>query len=220
MMTISKKLAAAGVAGVLGVTGLAMTAPIASALTVSEDGTSTTVGDRLQAIKDALAGLVTDGTLTQAQADQVAATLDESDALRGHGGGGHGRGGLDLDAAATALGMTVEELRTALAVEGTTLADVAAAEGVDTSTLVDALVAAGTERLTQAVEDGRLTQAEADERLAALPERVAALVEEELRFGRPGRGPRGGFDRSGDGATDGATTDDGAADGTSAGAGV
>src|SRR5215217_2937386 len=158
MKKISTQLAAAGVAGVLSLTGLAIAAPIASAATTAEDGTATgTLGDRLQAIKDALAGLVTDGTLTQAQADEVATTLDESDALRGHG---HGRGGVDLDAAAEALGLTADELRTALAVDGTTLADVAAAEGVDTSTLVDALVAAGTERLTQAVENGRLTQAE------------------------------------------------------------
>lgn len=221
MRTIRTKLAAAGVAGVLSLTGLAVAAPLASAATVSQDGATTTLGDRLQGIRDALAGLVTDGTLTQAQADEVATTLDRSDALRGPGGGhGHGHGGADLDAAATALGLTGEELRTALAVEGTTLADVAAAEGVETSALVDALVTAGTERLTEAVGDGRLTQAEADERLAALPERVAALVEERLRFGGPGHGPRGGFDRPDADATpdtttpdtDGDATDDAAAD--------
>lgn len=207
-MQFTRKVAAAGVAGILSVTGIAVVvAPVASAVTVG-DG-ATTVGGRVQAITDALAGLVTDGTLTQAQADAVATTLDGSDALRGPRG--HGRGGPDLAAAATVLGMTAAELRSALAVDGTTLADVAGAQNVEVSALVDALVAAQTERLTAAVADGRLTQVEADERIAALPERIAALVKEELRGG--GRGPRG--DRPADGTTanDKATPDDTAGDG-------
>ena len=206
-MTMTKKPAAAGVAGLLGVTGIAvLAAPVASATTTTEDGDAS-IGDRLEAITEALAGLVSDGTLTQEQADEVATTLDESDVPSGHGGhGGHaGRGGVDLDAAAETLGMTAEELRTALAVGGTTLADVAAAQGVEPSTLVDALVASGTERLTEAVTEGRLTQEEADERIADLPERAADLVERELRGGHGpddghggwhggwhGHGPRGG----------------------------
>ncbi len=221
-MRITKKLAAAGVAGVLGVTGIAVLAPVASATTSEES-----VGGRLAALTEALAGLVTDGTLTQAQADEVASTLEESDLVRGHGGpggwggwGGHGgRGGLDLDAAAEALGVTTEELRTALAVDGATLADVAAAEGVEVSTLVDALVASGTERLEQAVTDGRLTREEADERIAALPERVAALVERELRGGGFGRGLRGGAPKgfSGDDGGEGGATDDAATRGSAVG---
>jgi hypothetical protein len=194
-------------------------APVASASTSEES-----VGGRLAALTEALAGLVSDGTLTQAQADEVASTLDESDLLRGHGGpggwGGHGgRGGLDLDVAAEALGVTTEELRTALAVDGTTLADVAAEEGVEVSTLVDALVASGTERLDQAVTDGRLTREEADERIAALPERVAALVEREPRGGGWGRGLRGGGPKGvpGDDAGDGGAADGAATEGSTAG---
>ena len=199
-MRITRKIAAAGVAGVLTVAGVGVLAPAAFASTVAATDDSTagttgdaaaepTVGDRLQAIKDALAGLVSDGTLTQAQADTVATTLDESDALRGHGPGpGHGHGGRGpgpaLDAAADALGMTDDELRTALAVDGTTLTDVASAQGVDVAVLTDALVAAGTERITQEATDGRLTQAEADERIAALPDRVASLLDDELGAGR------------------------------------
>ncbi|WNB86692.1 hypothetical protein [Cellulomonas sp. ATA003] len=217
LMNITRKVAAAGVAGILGVTGLAVVvAPVASAVT-ADDG-ATTVSDRVQAITEALAGLVTDGTLTQEQADSVATTLDESDALRGPGGHGpgHGGGGVDLSVAAEALGMTEDELRTALEVDGTTLTDVAHAQGVETSALVDALVADQTERLTTAVTEGRLTQEEADDRIAALPERIAAAIEEELRGGGHGRGPRGER-RSGDvtgrdSTTDAATADDGTAD--------
>lgn len=199
-MTLSRTLTATGVAGALALTGVAIAvAPMASAAT-SEDGTSGTSGTgRLEAVADALAGLVTDGTITQAQADEVAATLDASDALRGPGGHGGHRRGLDLDVAADALGMTAEDLRTALAVDGTTLADVAAAEGVETSVLVDALVAAGTERIAEAVEDGRLTQAEADEKVAALPEQVAERIESALRGGS---GPGRGGDRTGPGDDD------------------
>jgi hypothetical protein len=218
-MSMRRRIATAGVAGVLGVTGLALvTAPLASAETTTEDGT-TTVGSRLQAIRDALAGLVSDGSITQEQADEVATTLDGSDALRGPGGHGGGGRGLALDAAAEALGMTADELRTALEVDGTTLADVAEAQGVETGTLVDALVAAATERITDAVTEGRLTQEEADERIAALPERIAAMVEEELRFGGHGHGPRRGGpapDGSTDDGTTQGTTPDDAADADSA----
>jgi hypothetical protein len=218
-MSMRRRIATAGVAGILGVTGLALvTAPLASAETTTEDG-ATTVGTRLQAIKDALAGLVGDGSITQEQADEVATTLDGSDALRGPGGpggpGGHGGGGraLSLDAAAEALGMTADELRTALEADGTTLADVAEAQGVETSTLVDALVAAGTERITEKVTEGRLTQEEADAQIAALPERIAAMVQEEARFGRHGRGPGGvrpDDATADDGTTQAPATDDAA----------
>ncbi|GAA2720392.1 hypothetical protein [Cellulomonas aerilata] len=217
-MSMRRRIATAGVAGVLGVAGLAVvTAPLASAETTAEDGTG--IGSRLEAIRDALAGLVTDGSITQEQADEVARTLDDSDALRGPGGHGHGHGGrgIALDAAAEALGMTADELRTALEVDGTTLADVAEAQGVDTQTLVDALVAAGTERITEEVTEGDLTQEEADERIAALPERIAGLVEEELPAGGHGRGPRGFGPRWGDPSGDSAGV---APDGSTADAAV
>lgn len=214
-MKITKRVAATAAAGVLSVTGLALVvAPLASAApapsgtvslvaptatddapTATDDGATPDGGKgevsatRLQALKDALAGLVTDGTITQAQADAVASTLEASAALRGHG---PGHGGFHLDVAAEALGVTAAELRTALEVEGTTLADVAADQGVETSVLVDALVAAGTERISAAVTDGRLTQAEADAEIAALPERIGTLIEQEPGLRGPGmHGGRG-----------------------------
>ena len=107
-------------------------------------------------------------------------------------GGGH------LDAAATALGMTVEELRTAL-VAGTSLADVAATKGVAVQKVIDAIVAAETAELKQHVADGKLTQARADELLAGLLARVTAMVNVDVpAFGRGGRG-FGGEDHGGDG---------------------
>jgi hypothetical protein len=143
---------------------------------------------------------VADGSLTQEQADEVAGTLAES-GVGGHRGGSGGR--LDLSAAATALGMSEEALRTALQTGGTTLADVAEDQGVAVDALVDALVQAEQDRIAAAVEDGRLTQEEADERLADLAERVTERVQSAgLGRGPGGHGPRGGDrDETGDGST-------------------
>ncbi len=110
--------------------------------------------------------------------------------MGGHGGHGGSHGGrLGLAAAVEALGMTEDERRTA-AEEGTTLAELAQAEGVSTDTLVDALVAARSERLAEAVTEGRLTQAEADEKAADLGTRITESLDEPIRGSHHG-GPRG-----------------------------
>ncbi len=69
-----------------------------------------------------------------------------------HGGPGMGgrHGGPGLDAAATALGMTNDELRTELQA-GKTIADVATAKGVDVQKVIDALVAEAKTRITDMV---------------------------------------------------------------------
>ena len=61
--------------------------------------------------------------------------------------------GHKLATAAEALGMTEDELRTAIE-GGQTIAEVAAAEGVDLQTVIDALVAEATERITDFVNNG------------------------------------------------------------------
>lgn len=180
-----KKLIIATTAGVLSLGGLAVAVPALA-------DTGNPAGSAVDRITEALSGLVSDGSITQEQADEVASTLDEAGI--GHGGG-HRGGGFGLSAAATALGMTEDELRTALETDGTTLADVAGEQGVEVDTLVDALVAAQQERIAAAVEDGRLTQEQADERLADLEERVTERVASEAPIGGPGHGPRG--DRGG-----------------------
>ena len=178
-----KKLIMAA-AGALTLTGLAVAVPAMAEEATSGDAQSSVV----ERITDALSGLVSDGSITQEQADEVATTLGEAGIGRGHGGGHGGR--LDLSAAATALDMTEDELRTALEPEGTTLAQVAEDQDVPVDTLVDALVQAEQDRIAQGVEDGRLTQEEADERLAEVEERVT----ERVNSADPGRGhgPRGG----------------------------
>lgn len=175
------KLIIAGTAGVLSLGGLAVAVPALA-------DTGSPAGSAVDRITEALSGLVSDGSITQEQADEVASTLDEAGIGRG---GGHHGGGPVLSAAATALGMTEDELRTALEADGATLAHVAEERGVEVDALVDALVTVQQERIAAAVEDGRLTQEQADERLADLEERVTERVNTEAPVGGPGHGPQG-----------------------------
>jgi polyhydroxyalkanoate synthesis regulator phasin len=165
-----KWIIATTAAGAVVLGGLAVAGPA-----LADDPTGTSAVER---ITEALSGLVDDGSITQDQADEVAATLAES-GIGGGGRGGHGPG-IDLATAAQALGLTEDELRTALEADDATLADVAEDEGVEVETLVDALVTAAEERIAAAVDDGRLTQDEADERLADLATRITERVNEPL----------------------------------------
>lgn len=177
-------LVLAGTLGLGGLVGGLVAAPAIAAAATGEQSAVAAMGDRISRISAALQGLVDDGTLTDAQRDRVATTLDEALPQRGHGRGfGHGPG-FAVDAAAEALGVTEDELRTELR-DGQSLADVAEQEGVALDTLTDALVAAAQERLDAAVADGRLTQEQADARKAELAERIGALVQRE---GLPARG--------------------------------
>ncbi|MEZ5177996.1 MAG: hypothetical protein R2746_06840 [Acidimicrobiales bacterium] len=131
--------------------------------------------------------------------DRIAAMVDgkmPAGGPRGEGGpGGHGPGGRrgpGLDAAAKALGMTTDELHTAL--EGDkTIADVAKEKGVDLQKVIDAMVADAKTHLAEAVEAGRLTQAQADERMKDLESHITDLVNGKAPAGR-------GFGPGGDGA--------------------
>jgi hypothetical protein len=108
----------------------------------------------------------------------------------------------DLADAAEYLGMTTAQLRAQLN-QGKTLAQVARDRDKSVDGLVDNLVEAKKARIEEAVEDGRLTRAQADEILADVEEHVADLVKNgrfEFRFRDGPRGP--GFEerfRSGPG---------------------
>ena len=171
-------IAGLGVGVALGVPGISN----AATTTVQADDTSTTSAasgtaapaarpDRTQIVSDALAKLVTDGTITQAQSDAVAKALADAMPARGEGGpggmrkgGGIGRGS-EISVVATALGMTDADLRTALQ-GGQTIAQVAADKGVAIDTVTAALKADLQTRLATAVTDGKMTQAQADQILA------------------------------------------------------
>lgn len=159
----------------LGGTAAALVVTPASAETSSNPVTS-----RLAHLKNALSGLVKDGTLTQSQADKVAETLDKTLPMPGPGGfGGPRHHGhfmhLELATAAKTLGLSEEALRTQLE-SGKSLADVAKAQNVSVDTLISALVDAAKADLAAAVKAGRLTQAQADEISATLKERITDHV--------------------------------------------
>ncbi len=196
-----RRLAAVGLVAGLGVGGVAGVALGSPGLSGAQEETTTTVPDTPAApdegshrpgdwIEETLAPLVEAGTITQAQADAVTKALVDARPEGGPGGPhGHGRMGVRLEAAAAALGMTEDELRTALR-DGSSLAEVAAARKVDVQKVIDALVADATTRLDEKVSSGDLTQEEADQRKADLTERITAMVNGERPAG-PG-GPRGG----------------------------
>ena len=154
------------------------------------------VSSRLASLKSALSGLVGDGTLTQAQADKVAGTLDQKlprgeRGMRGPGGR-FGRMGLaDLhDAAAKVLGLTPDKLRTALE-GGKSLADVAKSQKVSVDSVVKAMVSAAEADLASAVKDGKVTQAQADKMKGTLTKRITDQVNRVRHAGknmRPGGG--------------------------------
>lgn len=94
----------------------------------------------------------------------------------------------DLQAAmADALGLSVEELESALA-EGKKLDEIAAEQGVAKEDLQAAMQSAQEDILAQAVADGVLTQEEADK-----------IAEHMADGGGPGRGPGRGPNRRGSG---------------------
>lgn len=92
-----------------------------------------------------------------------------------------------FNAAATAIGVSPEELVAALR-SGQSIAQVAESKGVAAQTVIDAMVAEARTHLAVKVESGDLTQAQADEKLAGIEERVTGMVN---RTGGPGRGPGG-----------------------------
>jgi hypothetical protein len=192
-----KRLAIAGMTGALLIgagTGVVLNLPagagasgasVAAATTPSVPADPTANGDGGQGghgamLADSLSKLVTDGTITQAQADSITAALEANrpagmpdDGMGGpgmgrhHGKGGPGMGGegkggpgmgrgrgAGLEAAATALGITADELRTELQ-GGKSIADVATAKGVNVETVIDALVAEAKTRITDMVNGVR-----------------------------------------------------------------
>ncbi len=148
-------------------------------------------------IKSVLDGLVSSGTITQAQADAVTKALQDARPAMDHEGGrwgGPGRGGpgfgVALDEAAKALGLDLDALRTELQ-GGKTLAQIASDHGVDIQKVIDALTAAAKTKLDAAVTAGRLTQEQADARLAETTTRLKDLVDQQFP-GKGGPGHRGG----------------------------
>jgi hypothetical protein len=143
-----------------------------------------------KALSNRVDAAVKAGRITKAEGDAMKARINSGDfplfggGHRGFGKFGHGphfklHG---LDAAASYLGLTEAQLRTQLN-NGKTLAQVAKAENKSVDGLVDALVKDANEKIDQAVKDGKLTKAQADEIKQGQRERLSDFVNNgQLRF--------------------------------------
>jgi hypothetical protein len=98
----------------------------------------------------------------------------------------HGFGMLrdGFDTAAKTIGVSTEDLGKAL-MSGQSIADVAKAHNVDPQKVTDALVAQAKADLDKKVADGKLTQAEADQRLLKQASVIGDLVNGKLPQGLP-----------------------------------
>lgn len=175
-------LSAGGVAGALlgtpGVTGAQEADDTTTSTTTSGDGTAS---DQ-------------DGTTEDSTTEADGADRGCGPGGRGFGGRGFGgEPGVRSEAVTEALGISQEELRTALQ-SGSTIAQVATAQGVDQQVVIDALVAEGTARIEERVANGGLSAEEGAERIAHLTERATEMVNAEPGS-RPLRGGPGGGHR-------------------------
>jgi polyhydroxyalkanoate synthesis regulator phasin len=151
-----------------------------------------------KAYEDRIDAAVADGRLTKQQGAELKQRIESGDVpLFGSPGFGHGPGGPHgfmhgLDAAASYLGLTEDQLHSRLD-SGKTLAEVAKAQGKSVDGLEAAMVKDATAKLDAAVKAGRLSSAEEQRILAELKQHIGDLVNGKApdRFpGRPGFGFR------------------------------
>lgn len=209
-------------------TSAATTPTTTPATTVAPDSTTATtkpgnstgptdeerLADRTAKIREQLQALVDDGTITATQADAVAATLAAAGPMGDrHGPGGRGgpggpKMGAVTDELAAVLGLDdAAALREQLKA-GKSLADIATANGVPVETVKSFLRTEAETRIADAVEAGKLTQEEADAKLAELDDHLDAIIDGTIPMGGRGRHQ----DRP---ATDGTTPDGATSDGGS-----
>jgi hypothetical protein len=162
-------------------------------------------------ITNVLDNLVKSGTINRAQADAITKALQAARPAFEHGPGGRGGGrggrfgfGVALDAAAKALGISVDELRTELQTK--TLAQIAADHKIDVRKVIDTLAAAAKTKLDDAVKAGRISQSDADARLKELTDRLTNLVNQKLPMPGEGHGGWPGHRKGDHEAPSGSTT--------------
>ena len=181
-----RKALAATVIGAMAAIGITAGAVFLAPTSVDaqeETATESTTGP----LDEVLSELVEEGVITQDQADIVGERIRANAPLRPHRQHRVGH----LETVAELLDLEVSELVEGLR-DGQSIADLA---GDQTSAVIDALVSEATDHINAAVENDRLSQEEADEKLADLDERITDMVNGERPEGgndRRGPGPRGG----------------------------
>jgi polyhydroxyalkanoate synthesis regulator phasin len=177
---MGNKLAAVGLAAAIGVGGLTAAAvnPLASAGAQSAPASAAEAPAKEGPLARALAALVADGTLTQAQADAVTAkTKAEAEAGRAERKENRqARRTATLAVVAKALGSTPEAVKAGLA-DGTSIAAQARAGGVDRQVVDDALTKHLTATIDAAVADGKLTEERAAKARAHVDQAVDRILD-------------------------------------------
>jgi len=206
----------AGIAMLVAVLGIAAVG--VAAFAQGDTGTSDSPFDYVTKFKEALAGIlgisvdeydaavdkaeqqvvdqaVSEGLLTEEQAEKLQQRLEGMGMGRAFGKMGRGMGGISgvslRSVAADKLGMELADLNTELQ-NGKTIAALAEEKGVDTQTIVDAYLAQVKEKLDEKVASGDITQVQADTQL----EQAKTSATEQLDstwegFGHGGRGHGG-----------------------------
>jgi hypothetical protein len=149
-----------------------------------------------QVVDEALA----EGWLTEEQAEMFKWRMEQVPGF-GMRGMGKGFGGFDrgmlgprdnlLSLTADELGVSLTDLLTELK-DGKSIADVASERGVDVQSIADAYLAQLEENLAQAVEEGKITQNQADWMLEQARERVPEKLNNTWEGRFPGGFPGGG----------------------------
>lgn len=134
--------------------------------------------------EERLAKAVTDGKLTQEQADKQKENLEDMAKKMlegtgfgkigmGFGPGGHFGNNADL---LKLLNLDAEKLQEQLQA-GKSLKEIAEAQGVDVDDVISLLTKQHEERIAELVENGKLTQEQADERSEKLADMIKNMVE-------------------------------------------
>jgi len=153
-------------------------AAVAAAPSVDTAAADKDKGDKASKLKAILGGLVDKGVITRAQADAI---LDAVQKAHGHGDTDrhHEFVGDVFKGSATYLGMTDEQLKTALAT-GKSLGEIAkATPGKSRDGLVDALTAQANQRIAQALKDGKITADQAEKVRTQTNAAIIRIVDHE-----------------------------------------
>ena len=175
-------------------------AKVAAALGVTVDALKAALtSSSLATVDERLAA----GEITAEQAADMKERIESGEALFGFRGPGGGRG--HHGGIGHGLGVSSAELMTFLGIDQATLeaartaekslATIAEEAGKSRDELKAFLTAQAEESVAQAVTDGRLTQAEADEKLANFDTTLDAMIDSATHIGR--HGPRSGTAPSG-----------------------
>jgi hypothetical protein len=156
---------------------------LADIITANGGNVENVVANAVAEATERINAAVVEGRISQEQADELLASLETvfTEAVNGQFPERPGRPGQRSFArglaqqVAEATGLEVSEV-VAQVRDGVTVAELLTANGVDVTNFTNDVIANASERLAQAVENGRITQERADEMIAQLIERLLEIL--------------------------------------------